>query len=387
MRRAVFTKPALSGGGEAEQLACHPLGAIRRPSGRRFRVGARLVPLPRRDEAGRRKQPAVNLELVALRRWALGAFGSVVGARRLDDVSPRAAAPLGHLRLRLLFCALLCPERTDPIEVVPGDREAEQQGHLRSPEHPEELTGEVGEGPFQRSIGRLDYLPTAHGQAPCGRPERDPLPPRQLRRHCCQRPRAATLTAWVDRDEGDGLTKGILVGLMFALARPFRDQPKCVLAENDQVITLLEVVPVPSGHEQVTWGLRNFRTSHDSTSLAVVSMYYAYYTLLMEYRGIPIRGLRIDSVEWTGERAEHIRTRTSEPEWATEAALDILRLAGPAMSGESLQVVGFSTSCGRVLKVWLYPKDLEAGEWYGASACEANDTNKRPYGERKEEQR
>ena len=116
----------------------------------------------------------------------------------------------------------------------------------------------------------------------------------------------------------------------------------------------------------------------------------------MEHWGIPIRGLRIDSVEWIDERAEHVRTRTKrygpgefdiEPEWATEAALDPGRLAGPAASGEALQVVGFSTACGRVLKVWLYPKDLEAGEWYGASACEANETNKRMYRERKEEKR
>ena len=109
-----------------------------------------------------------------------------------------------------------------------------------------------------------------------------------------------------------------------------------------------------------------------------------------------IQGLRIDSIEWTEDRADHIRTRTKrigpgefdiEPEWATEAALDTDRLAGPANTGESLQVVGLSTSCGRVLKVWLYPKDLEAGDWYGASACEANETNRRRYRERKEEYR
>lgn len=116
----------------------------------------------------------------------------------------------------------------------------------------------------------------------------------------------------------------------------------------------------------------------------------------VEYRGVPIRGLRIDAVEWTEERAEHIRSRTKrygpgefdiEPEWATEAATDVDRLAGPAGSGESLQVVGFSVSCGRVLKVWLYPKDLEAGEWYGASASEANETNQRQYRVGKEEER
>jgi hypothetical protein len=112
----------------------------------------------------------------------------------------------------------------------------------------------------------------------------------------------------------------------------------------------------------------------------------------VEYRGVPVSGLRIDAIEWTEDRAEHIRTRTKrygpgqidvEPEWATEAATDPVRLAGPAQSGESLQVVGWSGSCGRILKVWLFPKDMEAGEWYGASACEANDTNKRRYNERK----
>jgi len=114
----------------------------------------------------------------------------------------------------------------------------------------------------------------------------------------------------------------------------------------------------------------------------------------MEYRGIPISGLRIEAIEWTPERSEHIRTRTKrygpgefdvEPEWATEAAMDVNRLAGPAAKSESLQVVGFSGACQRVLKVWLYPKDLETGEWFGASACEANDTNKRRYQEGKEE--
>lgn len=141
--------------------------------------------------------------------------------------------------------------------------------------------------------------------------------------------------------------------------------------------------------ERLSWG--NFRLVISKVGKAVVRRNTTYYTLGMEYRGIPIRGLRIDSVEWTEERAEHIRTRTKrygenefdiEPEWATEAALDVDRLAGPALSGDSLQVVGYSGSCRRVLKVWLYPKDLEQGEWYGASACEANRTNRRIYKER-----
>ena len=92
----------------------------------------------------------------------------------------------------------------------------------------------------------------------------------------------------------------------------------------------------------------------------------------MEYRGVPTSSLRIEAIEWTDERVDHIRNRTKrlgsgeidiEPEWATEAAMDVYRLAGPANSGGSLQVVGFSQSCEAILKVWLYPKDLEAGTW------------------------
>jgi hypothetical protein len=64
--------------------------------------------------------------------------------------------------------------------------------------------------------------------------------------------------------------------------------------------------------------------------------------------------------------------------------MDPDRLAGPAAGSDSLQVVGFSAACDRVLKVWLYPKDMDAGEWYGASACLANPTNTRNYQERKQ---
>ncbi len=125
---------------------------------------------------------------------------------------------------------------------------------------------------------------------------------------------------------------------------------------------------------------------------SLVRSYYVYYDEWVEYQGVPISGLRIEALEWSEERAEHIRTRTKrygpgevdiEPEWATEAAMDPDRLAGPAGTGQSLQVVGWSESCRRILKVWLLPKDLEAGEWYGASACEANSTNQRHYREMK----
>lgn len=77
-----------------------------------------------------------------------------------------------------------------------------------------------------------------------------------------------------------------------------------------------------------------------------------------------------------------------EPEWATEAALDpdrIVRLTG----GKSLEVVGSSSSApprnrgerGRILKIWIVPKSLEEGDWWGASACEANSIERRAYKE------
>jgi hypothetical protein len=50
----------------------------------------------------------------------------------------------------------------------------------------------------------------------------------------------------------------------------------------------------------------------------------------VDYDGIPVSELRLDSVEWSPEQADHIQTRSRrypgaldiEPEWATEAVLD-----------------------------------------------------------------
>src|SRR2546421_12724226 len=109
------------------------------------------------------------------------------------------------------------------------------------------------------------------------------------------------------------------------------------------------------------------------------------------YRGVPLAELRIESVEWTEERAQHIRTRSArketieldvEPEWATEAVFDEGRIVA-ITSGDSIKVIGYSSSARHLLKVWLYPKDLMAGDWWGASACEGNTTDKRKYKEGK----
>lgn len=115
------------------------------------------------------------------------------------------------------------------------------------------------------------------------------------------------------------------------------------------------------------------------------------------FEGTPYEDLRIDSVDWL-HRAEYIRTRSQryganefdvEPEWATEAALDPDRLVGRGSSSTSVMVVGWSNSAlgrepetiGRVLKVWLVPKDHppSSGDWWGASACEGNSNDRQAY--------
>lgn len=132
-----------------------------------------------------------------------------------------------------------------------------------------------------------------------------------------------------------------------------------------------------------------------------------YYNLRVEpdeegagdelFEGVPYAQLRIDAVDWF-HRAEHIRTRSArygrqeldiEPEWATEAALDPRRLIGRGSSDTSVQVIGRSQGApgrtldevGRILKVWLVPKEHppKSGDWWGASASDANTTNRRQY--------
>ena len=114
------------------------------------------------------------------------------------------------------------------------------------------------------------------------------------------------------------------------------------------------------------------------------------------YRGLPLDELRIDAVDWA-HGAQHLRTRTDrygsgeldlEPEWATEASLDPRRIVR-ATKSKSLEVIGWSESApprrdgdgGRLLKVWLVPKRIDHGEWWGASACPANERDRRNYEE------
>lgn len=56
-------------------------------------------------------------------------------------------------------------------------------------------------------------------------------------------------------------------------------------------------------------------------------------------------------------------------------------VATAGANSESLEVIGFSASPGELLKVWIYPEDLEEGTWLGASASKANSTDRRNYKE------
>jgi len=112
---------------------------------------------------------------------------------------------------------------------------------------------------------------------------------------------------------------------------------------------------------------------------------------MTEYFGIPLERLRIESVYWSSDRSDHIRTRSErygpnefdvEPEWATEAVMDTNRIVAPAAANsDALEVIGFSPSAGELLKVWIYPEGLEEGRWLGASASKANSTDRRNYKE------
>ena len=102
------------------------------------------------------------------------------------------------------------------------------------------------------------------------------------------------------------------------------------------------------------------------------------------YRGVPLEQIRIESVQWPDDRAEYIRTRSSrrdndrdvEPEWATEAATSGAEVSwapppegSDAVESESLVVLGYSDMVQAVLRVWLRPIDLQAGDWIGVNAA------------------
>lgn len=109
------------------------------------------------------------------------------------------------------------------------------------------------------------------------------------------------------------------------------------------------------------------------------------------YDGIAIPDLRVDSVTWTAEQAEHVRMRSSrypgavnlEPEWATEAVMDPKRRFGldPASkTGEGIRVVGRSATAAQVLTVILVPEEHPpTGAWLGVTAWVTKGRDLRDY--------
>lgn len=119
------------------------------------------------------------------------------------------------------------------------------------------------------------------------------------------------------------------------------------------------------------------------------------------YDEVPYADLVFIEVDWS-EAAEHIRARSLrmnrpgefnvEPAWADEAVADPYRLVGSAgsQSGLTVKVLGWSPGApacasgdfGRLLKVILAPKDHPpTGLWWGATAMDANNADRRRYEE------
>lgn len=109
------------------------------------------------------------------------------------------------------------------------------------------------------------------------------------------------------------------------------------------------------------------------------------------YDGIPYDELAFEEIDWS-EAAAHIRNRSTrkdrpgeidlEPDWATEAIFDPKRVVGDSRSrsGQSIKVIGYSKSAGRLLIVLLVPKSYPPdGDWWGASAWVANEQHEREY--------
>jgi hypothetical protein len=111
------------------------------------------------------------------------------------------------------------------------------------------------------------------------------------------------------------------------------------------------------------------------------------------YRGVALENLHVEAIEWPDVIAEYIRTRSSrrprdmdiEPEWGTEAALEPMRILGATTNPEtgleslSLTVIGYSASAAEILAVWLRPKRMNEGEWFGQNAARARRQWRRAY--------
>lgn len=110
------------------------------------------------------------------------------------------------------------------------------------------------------------------------------------------------------------------------------------------------------------------------------------------YRGHRLSDLQVDEVAWSERSADHIGTRTQryldhvdeldiEPEWASEAALDVYGQLGLTREND-LRVLGWSPHApaaswskrsGRVLRVVLKPVDIDLGSWTGVTAMPASE--------------
>jgi hypothetical protein len=120
------------------------------------------------------------------------------------------------------------------------------------------------------------------------------------------------------------------------------------------------------------------------------------------YRGYRLDELLIVEIAWSDRATAHIQDRTRRypdsddelniaPEWATEAALDPFgRLS--LTESDDLRVLGWTPHApaaswskrhGRILRVVLWPVDIETGSWRGATAMPASENAANLYWDRR----
>jgi hypothetical protein len=107
-----------------------------------------------------------------------------------------------------------------------------------------------------------------------------------------------------------------------------------------------------------------------------------------EFDGVPLADLVFTTIDWTlrqehvEQRAERKGTDEFEPlvEWASEACQDPRRKVGRTTT--AVYVIGFSPSCGRLLRVLVQPAGhASEEEWIGLTAHAAPPRARKQYEE------
>lgn len=190
------------------------------------------------------------------------------------------------------------------------------------------------------------------------------------------------------------------VGALRQLAKPAEVRPFKCAAPSETGLACAHPTPLlvgtgprldPAAVE--AWGFigrrAGLRPSSDATVDRRNTSYYTHGVHEQPtFDGVPLADLVFIAIDWEAQR-EHVEARGArkgtdefEPkvEWATEACQDPSRLVGRTAS--AVYVIGYSPSCGRVLRVVLQPSGHASdGDWIGLTAHVANKRSLRLYSE------